>query len=344
MQDNEFIDDLLSCNAGDVWDNLDAQVVKTHEPLIIRAGQTVTIRMLGPFLHATRFYVNPISNLRDLVTQQEIIEIVKQNQIVFEGVRKRIFTEGNKYSNPSAPRKNNAPKKAEAGTNLFKFSETSAAQAGNKTQYPFPNKNPLSPKEKMFHEALTSLDTLYGLHVWQNVLIVNSLVIDADFGLTDRLRPFCLTDKMALDLFKSILDKSKDEEDAGKKKISGLKAYDFTISRIGNGTKTKYNIVMSDAPSKTSGDNISNIFQESLVDLKKSCFQINKVFSRNRQNFVFKVKDDYRMAVELMVSLSQERNEFIDKEHLEEIDKHIHELPDDAFDDDCSNPINTIEF
>tara|TARA_R110000824_G_scaffold12226_7_gene53577 strand:- start:10411 stop:11373 length:963 start_codon:yes stop_codon:yes gene_type:complete len=320
---------MCSQDAGDVWDVIESNILKSESILTLSNHQTTSLRFLGPFLQGQRLYVPPVAKLKDLITQKEIIEVIKQNERIYQGVRGRIYDEGCKYTNAKAPvkskKKSQVPKKI--GQNLG-----------------FPTMNPSSPKEKMFNEALNTLDKLYSSDRWNDIIMVNVFVMDASFNPFARIRPFCLTNAMAETLFESIVLKSEDDSSASRKKISGLKAHNFSITRKGKGLETKYDIIMDDEPTKMENDHIQKLFSTGLLDLTKVVHSSNKEFSVNREHFVFKVNEQYRMDEELTQALTNERHKFIEEDHLDAVDNNINKVPDDAFDTDFTDSIGAIEF
>ena len=313
---------------NDMWDDLNEEVNSFHNIILnFSPNQTYTIRLVGPFIKAKRFYA-PSKFFPNYIGSEEIRSILGGNEKVYSEVCAKMIEENQKKH------KTNSVTENKIGIGW-------------------------SPKKRTSKVDLGELARLFDSKRWQNCVLVNAIVKNTSF-LTGNIKivPFSKVMAHSMHLKETgrafrdnrSIDLTEVDNNIGKLKINGLYAHDIEILRRGTAQDTHYKIIISDEPSYLPKNSIDKIYRDGLYDIPSILNELNNCSINKRYGYFYKKVTDYRMPSEMQDMLMEDikiiKEEEVFNESIEELDNQIGDMPSEAFENrpSMNNSINSLRL
>lgn len=290
-----IIDDLsYEYNVGQLSQDIQMDVNNVIIPFF--EGSTIKVRLLGKFMPGKRIFLNPKLNLDQYISPQELIKILKKDQIVASHVIKRIFSKVPDHL-----------KKTSRIENVNEIKEG-------------------TEEGKAFQDMIRFIEVACGISsrftglkiIWQPIYLFNAFVLSSSIHNCSSISLLALTSSMVNEMTEKL---------DSKEFVSGLYAHDLSITKKGNGLSSKYIVEFSDQASHLSEPMLHYIIKNGLWDIEKVVKSLNRHVVNKMGGFIYRLEDDYKMPSEIVGNIVREYEAYQNNEQFNELDKHIGDLP-----------------
>lgn len=297
----------ISKTCEDLWDEFDSTSNNPNNNILRFSDNRTDLRLVGPFVNASRFY-SPFLKYKDLDRFRENVDM--------EGM-------ANKDTVAIKRAKEYLSKNFKDGIEDYSIS-------GNdywKYNAPKPIKCSIDQYFDKLEKGMT----------WQKCIMSNCLLRNYNYGSC--IKVIVIT----RNIYEEIINNSRNF----KGNISGLFAGDISITKTKvNNSKydnnSKYNIKIQNA-GNLKDEEISYIINKGLIDIRTLIKEINNY---KNSSYYYKLNSNYRLGSEFMREFLSDASGIIEKEHFENVDDNLHNVPREAFENikDINNAIIGLDL
>jgi len=320
----------VASNADDLWQELHKEYNTSQLMVYMLPNYAHHIRLLGPFMSAQRIYI-PKGVKYEYMQRGKLEGLLQQDYNLIKELKDEVQVEAHPQQNTQQNTQRNTQRSRTRRQSNYNISNSLQRALLNIHADVKMNTSSIPHNEHI--NFLNKVES----SSWQNCAISNCL-IENEIKLITLHRPMTTTLFDKVHQVATILGK-----EASDIKISGLHAHNIAIQKEGRGLNVRYNVLLSDKPSHLFDDEVAKIFKVGLLDIFPT---LNKLTFSSSHPFIYRVEDSYRMAKNLYSDLHEESLNKNDDKQLNEVEKHINNLPIDAFENAVSsdNPIGSLEL
>lgn len=325
--------ELLSCSKTslDLWDNIYKDSLNKNPILYFMPNQSYKFRLIGPFIRAERIYVGRdnfngvMGNCRETI--DKINSILDGNSSLYEDETRKISDDRLAKAKKAKEAKNST---VVPDLNPVSIRRQPRVLAGAIRGGGFMNLDALSTNTYAGPEVSDLLYRIFTKIGWQKCVMVNALLKPQNMV---QIIPFISS------LCDGIFQTAPRET-----KINGLFAHDIEIRKEGFGLNTQFHVDLSDKASGLSKKEVEGIMSDGLIDIE----EVLKEHLRMKEgsSYIYRIISSYKMSKELNGEFIKSVKKVDAKNHIDQVEDEINELPLEAFENQISldNPIASLEL
>lgn len=319
--------------ASDLWEELYSDYSASSRMLAFYPDTTSKFRLLGNLYRGKRVYIAPDNHLEKIMSCNDLMRCLKGDVAFFINLAKNI-----------------ASKSPQAKGNKGNMNSYGGNESDNRNVF-LSIIDSISSMDKNGRKARDMLSELFRLVTsegWQPCLFSNAYLIEqyGNKSTTGINKVFitCFNSNICRDIFRSLAATSKNEDEAKRKKISGMFAHDIIIERKGDKLKTQYGVKISPEAYFMPQDWVTHVLKRKLLDPRLLIKEINGKTVRNLSGFIYKIDKDCYASDEMMNGIRREIDDMKEVESLRSIEEHLNELPEEAFHPKSKSTIGSLEL
>jgi len=320
---------------SDLWNDLYGSCSAISKMLVFYPDTTSKFRLMGGLYRGKRVYISPELHLAEIMSSNDLMKCLRGDMSLFLNIARGLA------SQVPAEKPLNKPKQ-----------HKELSYSLNDSKNTFINiLDGISSVDKQgikSRETLMELFRLVTAEGWQPCLFSNVFLIEQFGSRTsnspNRIFIVCFPLSLCRDIFRAVAESSKSEQEANRKKISGMLAHDIVIERKGSKFATKYITSISSEEYFMPKDWVSHVLKQKLIDPRLLIKEINGNTVRNQSGFIYKIEKDCSFTDEMMNGIRKEIDEIKEVECLRSVEEHLNELPEDAFQSPAKGTIGSLEL
>lgn len=157
------------------------------------------------------------------------------------------------------------------------------------------------------------------MSTWQKCIMVNAFV-KSDPTTVPAIKIMTITRTLC----RNIMERTELNPNAI---LNGLYAQDISITRRGEGIRTRFEVNLLPG-SSLSEDQMRYVLSNELIDIPSLITELNRCSS---SSYYYRKTTDYRMPPEFTKVLLEERSRIEEERHFENVEEHLNEIPIEAF-------------
>ena len=335
----------LPKTSSDLWDELYSDFSAASRMLAFFPDTVSRFRLLGKLYRGKRVYIPQDLKLAKIMSSNDLMKCLRGDMSFFLSIAKDLASK--------VPSESETSKTSNYNSNYKSFSHSIPTQKlSDENRSIFidilDKISSTDKRARRVKEILSELFRLVTAEGWQPCLFSNAYLIEQNGNTTastvNRMFITCLPSNLCRDIFRSVAESSKSEEEARCKKISGMLAHDIIVARKGDKFKTHYDVKISVEEYFMPKDWVSHVLKRKLLDPRLLVKEINGRTVRNQNGFIYKIEKDCSLPDEMMSGIQKEIDEMKEVECLRSVEEHFNELPEEAFQSPIKSTIGSLEL
>ena len=329
------IEALSTKTVADMWD----QIYMAQSPKFITFcdGATFKIRFIGDFVTASRHFIPSELSMEEVLTKEELEDIVKGNETTYNNVISKLFSKlDEKVRNVvSSVRLEDGRSITEAKGYL--------------------SKTPMSVEDAKCVKRIKEIDSIYAATNWTRCHLSNVMIREQTNARFNTKSGEIAILPITQQIFDGIMVSAKTlyGDKSHTMRLGGIIAHDIHIARSNVDNRRQnsnylthsyqryapqqsyqrytWTVNLSPTPDSLTQPEISVILKYGVYDLFEAAKYINRATANKKSGFLYKVARSTMGNKEMLKEIFREQEGKDAEKHAELADSNLNDLPDTAF-------------